>query len=36
MTGRPYTPVEAYRADDADTLLITMGSFGKPPRWRWT
>ena len=29
MTGRYYNPVESYRAEDADTLLITMGSFGE-------
>ncbi len=29
MTGRYYNPVETYRAEDADTLLITMGSFGE-------
>ena len=26
MTGRYYQPVETYKADDADTLLVTMGS----------
>ncbi len=29
MTGRYYHPIETYRAEDADTLLITMGSFGE-------
>ncbi len=29
MTGRYYNPVETYRTEDADTLLITMGSFGE-------
>lgn len=29
MTGRYYSPVETYRADDAETLLVTMGSFGE-------
>ena len=29
MTGRYYNPIETYRAEDADTLLITMGSFGE-------
>ena len=29
MTGRYYNPIESYRAEDADTLLITMGSFGE-------
>jgi pyruvate ferredoxin oxidoreductase alpha subunit len=26
MTGRHYRPVETYKAEDADTLLVTMGS----------
>jgi len=29
MTGRYYQPVETYRAEDADTLLLTMGSIGE-------
>lgn len=29
MTGRYYSPVETYKADDAETLLVTMGSFGE-------
>jgi len=29
MTGRYYRPVETYQADDADTLLVTMGSCGE-------
>jgi len=29
MTGRHYHPIETYRAEDADTLLVTMGSFGE-------
>jgi pyruvate ferredoxin oxidoreductase alpha subunit len=29
MTGRYYKPIETYRAEDADTILITMGSFGE-------
>jgi pyruvate ferredoxin oxidoreductase alpha subunit len=29
MTGRRYTPIETYKAEDAETLLITMGSFGE-------
>ena len=29
MTGRRYHPIETYRAEDADTLLVTMGSFGE-------
>ncbi len=29
MTGRYYKPVETYKTEDADTLLITMGSFGE-------
>ena len=29
MTGRYYHPVETYKAEDADTLLVTMGSFGE-------
>jgi pyruvate ferredoxin oxidoreductase alpha subunit len=27
--GRYYSPVETYRADDANVLLLTMGSFGE-------
>jgi len=26
MTGRYYHPVETYKTEDADTLLVTMGS----------
>ncbi len=29
LTGRYYRPVESYRAEDAETLLVTMGSFGE-------
>ena len=29
LTGRYYDPVEAYKAEDAETLLVTMGSFGE-------
>jgi len=29
MTGRYYHPVETYKSEDADTLLITMGSCGE-------
>jgi pyruvate ferredoxin oxidoreductase alpha subunit len=29
MTGRYYKPVETYRGEDAETLLVTMGSFGE-------
>jgi len=29
MTGRYYNPIETYQAEDADTLLVTMGSFGE-------
>ena len=29
MTGRYYKPIETYKTDDADTLLVTMGSFGE-------
>ncbi|HUL38435.1 MAG TPA: transketolase C-terminal domain-containing protein [Thermodesulfobacteriota bacterium] len=29
MTGRYYQPVETYKAEDADTLLVTMGSCGE-------
>jgi pyruvate ferredoxin oxidoreductase alpha subunit len=29
MTGRYYKPVETYKAEDADTLLIAMGSIGE-------
>ena len=28
-TGRYYNPVETYKAEDADTLLVTMGSCGE-------
>ena len=28
-TGRYYNSIETYRAEDADTVLITMGSFGE-------
>ncbi|MGO8990327.1 MAG: pyruvate ferredoxin oxidoreductase [bacterium] len=28
-TGRYYHPVETYQAEDADTLLVTMGSYGE-------
>jgi pyruvate ferredoxin oxidoreductase alpha subunit len=28
--GRHYTPVETYKADDAEILLLTMGSFSQP------
>jgi pyruvate ferredoxin oxidoreductase alpha subunit len=28
MTGRYYRPIETYRVEDAETLLVTMGSFG--------
>src|SRR5512136_1381382 len=27
MTGRYYQPIETYKAEDAETLLLTMGSF---------
>lgn len=29
MTGRYYSPIETYRTEDAETLLVTMGSFGE-------
>ena len=29
MTGRYYHPIETYQAEDAETLLVTMGSFGE-------
>ncbi|MGQ9508538.1 MAG: transketolase C-terminal domain-containing protein [Thermodesulfobacteriota bacterium] len=29
MTGRYYSPIETYRSEDAETLLVTMGSFGE-------
>jgi pyruvate ferredoxin oxidoreductase alpha subunit len=29
LTGRYYKPIETYKAEDAETLLITMGSFGE-------
>ena len=29
MTGRYYHPIETYQAEDADTLLITMGSYSE-------
>jgi len=29
MTGRYYNPIETYKTEDADTLLVTMGSFGE-------
>jgi pyruvate ferredoxin oxidoreductase alpha subunit len=29
LTGRTYTPIETYKAEDAETLLVTMGSFGE-------
>ncbi len=29
MTGRYYSPIETYQAEDAETLLVTMGSFGE-------
>ena len=29
MTGRYYQPIETYKAEDAETLLLTMGSFGE-------
>jgi pyruvate ferredoxin oxidoreductase alpha subunit len=29
MTGRYYNPIESYRTEDAETLLVTMGSFGE-------
>ncbi|MFO7570059.1 MAG: transketolase C-terminal domain-containing protein [Smithellaceae bacterium] len=29
MFGRSYKPVESYKADDAETLILTMGSMGE-------
>jgi pyruvate ferredoxin oxidoreductase alpha subunit len=29
LTGRYYNPIEIYRAEDADTLLVTMGCLGE-------
>jgi pyruvate ferredoxin oxidoreductase alpha subunit len=29
MTGRYYRPIETYKTEDANTLLVTMGSFGE-------
>jgi pyruvate ferredoxin oxidoreductase alpha subunit len=29
MTGRYYNPIEMYQAEGADTILVTMGSFGE-------
>ncbi len=29
LTGRFYRPVETYRSEDADTLILTMGSLGE-------
>ena len=29
MTGRYYHPIESYKAEDADTLLVTMGSISE-------
>jgi pyruvate ferredoxin oxidoreductase alpha subunit len=29
LTGRYYNPIETYRSEDADTLLLTMGCFGE-------
>ena len=29
LTGRYYNPVESYKAENAETLLVTMGSFGE-------
>ncbi len=29
LTGRYYNPVEAYHAEDAETLMVTMGSLGE-------
>jgi pyruvate ferredoxin oxidoreductase alpha subunit len=29
LTGRYYNPIETYRSEDADTLLVTMGSIGE-------
>ncbi|OGP87212.1 MAG: pyruvate ferredoxin oxidoreductase [Deltaproteobacteria bacterium RBG_16_48_10] len=29
LTGRYYNPIETYKTEDAETVLITMGSFGE-------
>jgi len=29
LSGRYYSPIETYKTEDAETLLITMGSFGE-------
>ena len=29
LTGRYYNPIETYQAEDAETLLVTMGSCGE-------
>ena len=29
LTGRYYSPIETYKAEGAETLLVTMGSFGE-------
>jgi pyruvate ferredoxin oxidoreductase alpha subunit len=29
VTGRYYKPIETYRVEDAETILVTMGSFGE-------
>ena len=29
MFGRTYKPVETYKADDAEILMLTMGSMGE-------
>ncbi len=29
ITGRRYTPLEEYRTDDADTVFVTIGSYGE-------
>jgi pyruvate ferredoxin oxidoreductase alpha subunit len=29
ITGRPYSPVETYKAEGAETLILTMGSIGE-------
>jgi pyruvate ferredoxin oxidoreductase alpha subunit len=29
MTGRYYHPIETYKSEDAETLLVTMGSYGE-------
>jgi len=29
LTGRYYNPIETYKAEDAETLIVTMGSFGE-------